>query len=212
MPIVTCPKCQERYDPGIDQELADLPAGTSLKVICPKCGQWLRLPEQEPIDAPNVSPDVAEAMREQSRPADGERARPWGDDEGRPRRRRRDDHDDELDRWDDDRRERGWRDQAMDDYTDDPLDRRPPADGLGIASMVIGIVAVVMTFPGFCCFPINFLSLPVGAVCLVMAFVSRRQGRRSGFSLAGLILGLVATVLSAASIVFHVVWLAVNMP
>src|SRR5262245_31759204 len=150
MSIVTCPKCQERYDPGIDQELADLPDGLSMKVVCPKCGQWLRLPEQEAVDPPNVTPDIAAAMRDQSRPTgnqDESRARPWGDDEGR---RRRDDDDDELDRWEDDRRDRSWHDQAMEDYSDDPLRRRPPADGLGIASLVVGIAALIFTLPGFC--------------------------------------------------------------
>ena len=211
MPIVTCPSCQERYDPGVDQELADLPAGLSMKVVGPKCGQWLRLPEQEAIDPPEVSPDVAAALRDQSRPVGGAgegRARPWGDDDERARRRREDD--DELDRWADDRRDRPWRDQAMEDYTDDPQGRRPPADGLGIASLVVGIAALVFTVPGFCCFPINFVSLPIGAVALVLGYMSRRQ-RRTGIGLAGLIIGFIATGLSAASIVIQVAWIMINM-
>lgn len=68
MPVVTCPKCESRYDPGMDEELAGIdPSQMSLKVVCPACGQWLRLPENEPVDSPAAPPHILKAMMSQSR-------------------------------------------------------------------------------------------------------------------------------------------------
>src|SRR5262249_12819035 len=65
MPIVNCPKCKKRYDPGDIEE--DLPENMSLKVVCPACGQWVRLPSGEPVAAPKAPPDILKAMKSQSR-------------------------------------------------------------------------------------------------------------------------------------------------
>ena len=67
MPVVTCPKCASRYDPGRDKELADLAGHASFKVICPVCGQWLRLPENEAIEGPRLPPHVLQGMTAQSK-------------------------------------------------------------------------------------------------------------------------------------------------
>ena len=67
MAAVTCPKCASRYDPGRDRELAELAGHASLKVICPVCGQWLRLPENEAIEGPNLPPHVLKGMTAQSK-------------------------------------------------------------------------------------------------------------------------------------------------
>src|SRR5262245_10731026 len=86
MPIITCPKCDSRYDPGVDKELASIdPRQMSLKVVCPVCAQWLRLPENEPIETPAAPRDILEAMMSQSKLIErGSRAdsalppkRPW---------------------------------------------------------------------------------------------------------------------------------------
>jgi hypothetical protein len=74
MPIVKCPKCKKRYDPGVDEELealADMPGAASLKVVCPACGQWLRLPENEKIPAPAAPPELLREMMAQSKLIDG---------------------------------------------------------------------------------------------------------------------------------------------
>ena len=67
MPVVTCPKCASRYDPGRDKELADLAGRASFKVICPVCGQWLRLPENDAIEGPRLPPEVIRGMTAQSK-------------------------------------------------------------------------------------------------------------------------------------------------
>lgn len=88
--IVKCPKCKRRYDPGVDEELEDLEemgGDVSLKVVCPACGQWLRLPEREAIPAPKVSPEMLEEMKAQSRLIDDDDEDE--DDEPRPRKRKR---------------------------------------------------------------------------------------------------------------------------
>jgi uncharacterized protein YbaR (Trm112 family) len=77
MPIIKCPKCKKRYDPGVDEELEDMHGSMSLKVVCPACGQWVRLPELEPIRAPAAPPEILREMRAQSRLVD--------DDEGTDR-------------------------------------------------------------------------------------------------------------------------------
>ena len=62
MPIVTCPKCRSRYNPGMDGEIAALAGNASLKVVCPVCGQWLRLPENEAVDMSGLPPDILKQM------------------------------------------------------------------------------------------------------------------------------------------------------
>jgi hypothetical protein len=66
MPIICCPKCKSDYDPG-NEELQNLPPGMSIKVVCPACGQWLRLPERDLIPAPAAPAEILEAMKKQSR-------------------------------------------------------------------------------------------------------------------------------------------------
>src|SRR5208282_5347975 len=68
-----CAKCKKHYDPGVDEELqslGDLPVEASLKVVCPACGQWLRLPEKEPIPAPAAPPEILREMMSHSRLVD----------------------------------------------------------------------------------------------------------------------------------------------
>lgn len=66
MAIVKCPKCKKRYDPGTE-DLDDMPDNMSVKVVCPACGQWARLPEGEAIPAPKVPPAILKSMKAQSR-------------------------------------------------------------------------------------------------------------------------------------------------
>jgi hypothetical protein len=85
VPIVKCPKCKKRYDPGFDEALedvADMPGDVSVKVVCPACGQWVRLPEKEPIPPPAAPPEILKEMRSQSRLVDDTEA-------DRPRKKRK---------------------------------------------------------------------------------------------------------------------------
>ncbi|WP_461027306.1 DUF4190 domain-containing protein, partial [Streptomyces sparsus] len=76
--------------------------------------------------------------------------------------------------------------------------QKPPTSGICTASMVVGIIAVVVT----CTIWGAFLGILMGPVGLGLAVAARRRINRgtahgSGFATAGLVLGIVATVLSA---------------
>ncbi|HEX3152035.1 MAG TPA: hypothetical protein VHR66_28435 [Gemmataceae bacterium] len=203
MPVVTCPKCRERYDPGVDDELRDLPANTSLKVVCPKCGQWVRLPENEPVDAPDVPDHVADEMKAQSRTVserDDRSEGAWGEVEDRPRRRRRDEEDDRDQEFG---RYGPTVDQAAEDFSDAPL-RQKPIDGLGLASMIVGITSCVITGLGCCCFFADILSLGAGIAAVVLGFMARKRPTASVMALIGLITGFIAIAVSLG-------WLAFNL-
>ena len=69
--------------------------------------------------------------------------------------------------------------------------------GMGIASMVLGIASIVVCFVGFL----------LGIVAIVLALVQKRRGR-SGYATAGLICGIAGTALWALVIIILVVVLA----
>ncbi len=145
MPIVRCPKCASRYDPGVDDELAGLDSSVaSLKVVCPVCGQWLRLPENEAIEGPPVPREILESMMAQSKliergdkvsDDDDEgyqldeqpRTRADADEDDRPKKksRARDDDNDEDDR---PKKKRRAGDDDDDDEDDRPKRKRRALD------------------------------------------------------------------------------------
>jgi uncharacterized protein DUF4190 len=73
----------------------------------------------------------------------------------------------------------------------------PRNDGLGIASLVVGILSIVCSFP-LC------LGILMGPAAAIMGFISRQRVASSGgtlggggIALAGLILGVIGFVISA---------------
>jgi Zn finger protein HypA/HybF involved in hydrogenase expression len=63
MPVVKCVKCKQKYDTG-----TEAPAeGLSAKVVCPGCGQWMRIPDREAIPAPNLPKEMIKKMKAQAR-------------------------------------------------------------------------------------------------------------------------------------------------
>ncbi|WP_307131191.1 DUF4190 domain-containing protein [Streptomyces aurantiacus] len=75
----------------------------------------------------------------------------------------------------------------------------PPNNGLGIASLVLGIVSAV----GFCLWPV---SLAAGVLALIFGLIGRNKVRRGeatnpGHALAGIICGAVGVVLAIAFVV-----------
>jgi hypothetical protein len=202
MPTVTCPTCRARYDPGIQEEVDDLPDAISMKVVCPACGQWVRLPEREPVDPPDVPKDVLDRMAAQSTlvgRAGEPRVRRRDADDDRPRRRRRRVEDD-------DRPRRSWGDQERDDYDDDP--RGPRAgrgDGLGISAMIVGTTSCALALPGVCCVLFGGVSLICGIVAVVLGFIGRGQNPTSGMAKTGIITGFAGIGLSVAMVALTVI-------
>lgn len=112
-------------------------------------------------------------------------AKDYDDDEDaddRPRRPRNS-------RDDDDSPARRRRDEMDGDFADRPRSGRSDRGaGLGIASMIVGIISVPL-----CCF--NWLSLPVSITAVILGFISRAQGGSRATSTTGIICGFVSIFL-----------------
>lgn len=207
MPLrtVKCPSCRKRFDTGLD-DADDLPANLSSQVVCPYCDQWVRLPDGDPIDPPDVPRQVLEQMRAQSRPLD--------EDEDRPRRKRRRDRDD-----DDRPRRRSTPDE--DDYGDDFRPRRA-ADGTGQAALLTGIISLAVTLlstVGACfCAPLavgTIVGMIGGVVAIVLGFMARSRVPGSGGGLAGILTGFGTILMGIAILILFVLgigFLAMNVP
>src|SRR5262245_21754721 len=96
--------------------------------------------------------------------------------------------------------------RRADDYGDfdDDFGRSTPVDGLGTAAMVIGIVSCVCALG--CCVPIvHYVSGPlsvIGAItAVILGFVARGQGSKSGKATAGIITGFAALLIIALIVV-----------
>ncbi|MDQ0793693.1 DUF4190 domain-containing protein [Streptomyces sp. B1I3] len=82
-----------------------------------------------------------------------------------------------------------------------------PANGLGIAAMVLGIIAVV----GFCMWGFGII---LGILALIFGIIGRGRAKRGeatngGMALAGIILGSVSIVISAIFLGF-LIWAVAN--
>jgi hypothetical protein len=204
MRAVKCPTCRKRFDPGLDDDPNGLPDNLSMKVVCPYCDQWVRVPEGDPIDEPALPPQVLDQMRSQSRRLnegdDSRRRRRRDEDEDRPRRRAS---------------------QEEDDYGDDHRSRRP-ADGLGQAAMITGIISLAVTVLSsaggcFCVFLMagTVLGAIGGIVAIVMGFMARSRVPGSGAGLTGILTGfgsLLIAIAFAISAAIGVAWIVQNQP
>lgn len=77
----------------------------------------------------------------------------------------------------------------------------PQVSGLGIASLVTGIIALLSALPGCCCAPLFVLSGILGLVAVVLGFFGLQECNRGeksgkGMAIAGLVCGGIAIVLS----------------
>jgi hypothetical protein len=68
---------------------------------------------------------------------------------------------------------------------------------MGIASMVLGIVSLVVMFiPG-----IGIIAIPMSIIGIILGAVGKKQlsaaGQPSGFAVAGIVTGIIALVISA---------------
>ena len=80
------------------------------------------------------------------------------------------------------------------------MEENKKANGLAIASMVCGILSIVLT-----CVPyVNYASLILAIVGIIMAAVSKKQGK-SGMATAGLVCSIVALAIWVLVIVLVVI-------
>lgn len=73
--------------------------------------------------------------------------------------------------------------------------------GMAIASMVLGIVGLVL----FC---IWYLSIPCGVIAIILGILHNKKGEKSGMATAGLVLGIIAIVLALAVIILAAIGVA----
>jgi len=108
------------------------------------------------------------------------------DDDDRPRRPRnsRDDEDDAP--------VRRRRDDDFDDRG--PPRRSDRGAGMGIASLVLGILSLPLCL-------CSWLDIPVAVLAIIFGFVSRSQGGPRGTATAGIICGFIALLLIALILV-----------
>jgi hypothetical protein len=100
------------------------------------------------------------------------------DDDDRPRRPRRDDDED---------------DRPARRRDDDDLDRPGPrrsdrGAGMGIASLVLGILSIPLCI-------CSWIDIPFSVLAIIFGFVSRAQGGPRGTATAGIICGFVSLLL-----------------
>lgn len=80
-----------------------------------------------------------------------------------------------------------------------PMPEKKKKDGFAIASLVLGIVALVLACPCCCCL------YPVAGVCAILAIVfsilSLKKSGKNGLAIAGLVLGIVALIIIIAIII-----------
>ena len=105
------------------------------------------------------------------------------DDDDRPARRPRDD--------DDDRPARRPRD---DDFDDRPVRRSDRGAGMGIASLVLGILSIPLCL-------CSWFDIPLALMAIIFGFVSRSQGGPRGTNTAGIICGFAGLFLIIVLIV-----------
>jgi hypothetical protein len=72
---------------------------------------------------------------------------------------------------------------------------RDGQNGLAVGSLVTGIIGVIFAFL------IPIIGLVLGIVSVALGAVARRNGNRSGQTTAGLLLGVLAIVVSVANMV-----------
>lgn len=73
------------------------------------------------------------------------------------------------------------------------------ADGMGIASLVLGIVSIVMS----CC--ITYIGLGCGIVGVILGFMSNKK-QKNGVTTAGIVCSIIGIVLSIIMIIVGIVF------
>ena len=88
----------------------------------------------------------------------------------------------------------------------------PRTNGMAIAAMVVSIVGAVSLMCTFCLMPLAVVALGGGITGTILGFVARRQIRErgdagDGMALAGVIVGLITSIIGLLAIVAFVLWL-----
>jgi hypothetical protein len=74
--------------------------------------------------------------------------------------------------------------------------------------MIVGIFAVVTSLFGLCCILGSGLGIVIGIVAVILGYIGRAQGSRSGMGVAGIITGFAAIVISLIFVILTFVGVA----
>jgi hypothetical protein len=172
---VTCPACKSELELDAAFEGQEVECGNCLEVFKAKA------PGSAGSSGTGKIPGAG------TKPASGSGRSDSGAGSGRsrpaPRRSRRDEVDD--DDYEHDRRRDDYDDE---DYGPPPERRSGEGDGAATASMVMGIISLVLV----CCWP---LSLPLGIAAVVTGIVGLKSRANKGQATAGIVLGVLTICL-----------------
>lgn len=173
---VTCPACRTELEVGAEHAGQEVECGNCLEVFV------ARPPGGASASGTRTGPGTGPA------PVPGYGS-PRSEPASRPvRKRRRDDDDDyEHDRRRDD----------YDDYDDPPPRRGSEGDGAAIASLVLGIFALVLS----CCW---MFSLPLGLSATITGGLGLKSRYNRGSAVAGLILGIISMCIATFFMFFFI--------
>lgn len=90
----------------------------------------------------------------------------------------------------------------------DPVYTAPPVPektGLAVASLVLGIIALVLS-----CFGINII-IGIVAIILGAVYLAKKQASRRGMAIAGLVLGIISIAIFILMVVLVVVFMFTGM-
>jgi predicted Zn finger-like uncharacterized protein len=192
------------------------------RITCPTCGSVLQVTDDMiggDVQCGNCQAVfVAREGRPSGRTSPPSR-RPT-DEEDRPSRRGRRDEDEGVD----DRPSRRSRRRDDEDEDDEPRPRRQAGktNGLAIASMVLGIIAIVIEIPSLatslfgvvccCAMPLAWIGHAIGALAAVIGLILGIAGLKppgKGMAIAGLITSGLSLLCALAGIVLSVLGIAI---
>ncbi|MCL1844327.1 MAG: hypothetical protein FWF77_00280 [Defluviitaleaceae bacterium] len=95
----------------------------------------------------------------------------------------------------------------MNDFNDMNVVGEPEKSALPLVSMILGIVAAVCAVGLWCCAG-YVVGGPLGIAALVIALICKSKGieQDKGYTLTGLITGIVAIVGALAGLVYWIIW------
>jgi predicted Zn finger-like uncharacterized protein len=178
---VTCPTCKTNLEIDAEYEGQEVECGNCLQVFVAKTAS-------SSSSGSSSSGSRSGSGRSSSRSQDT-------DEEERPARRSRRRDDDDDDDYDHDRR------RDDDDDDDDYSPRRSrgnDSNGLAIASLILGIIAV---FPGCCC---GLISIPCGLGAVITGAIGMKSESGKPMAIIGIVLGVVALAWITFAIILNV--------
>ena len=90
-----------------------------------------------------------------------------------------------------------------------PAAAQGSADGMGISSMILGIVGLVLTLVSFClsCAYIGVIGYPISLIVSIVGVILGHMARPSGMRVAGLVMNYINLAIYAAMILIVVIML-----